>query len=234
MREAVIRLFRVKESIWLIFTFSLLLVPKFSYASGLSCASFLNYQVEAAVYEGVEYNIYKRKKIRVKDVAASDDVVLGFREDGHTNIYFRGYKIDSKGLPGIRVKSLLLKGDSFDGVLLVVLKDLPVSVLDRLSNAVENFNPVTRLSCVGVSCSYLKRSFFHRHFLLPHKLLERLLSENLQGQNIEFYTLDGHQMEYLISNFKEDALVSAVINVGSPVATVSIMGAWIKIILWFL
>ncbi len=172
----------------------------------------------------------------MKDVAASDDVVLGFREDGHTNIYFRGYKIDSKGLPGVKVKSLLLKGDSFDGVLFVVLKDLPVSVLDRLSGAVENFNPVTRLSCVGVSCSYLKdkKGIFHRRFLLPHRLLERLLSENLKGQDIEFYTLSGHRMEYLISEFKEDVLVRTVLNVGSPVAMVSLVGIWIKIILWFL
>lgn len=142
------------------------------------------------------YEFSKRKETSLDFLDAhwsdSDDLILTFGDNGHTTLFFRGYRIDSSGIIGMQVTSGLHKHSHFfNGKVVFVIKDLSIEAVEKLEELLENFRQIRDVTCIHLTCRYLKSidsERFNEITYLPSHLLENLVQMKKQNpEGIEIF-----------------------------------------------
>jgi hypothetical protein len=133
-------------------------------------------------------------------------VIVAFYK-GHTYIQYKGYRIDSNGLGGIRVKTRLQKSDVLHGEAAAVLYDLSDEALARLDRAVADFKSGSSLSCVRASCRYLKMAepaALGISPMGPYGLMKALIAYKQRGGKVELVMLNRMPLEYNMEEIEKE------------------------------
>lgn len=138
-------------------------------------------------------------------------IIVGFK-GAHTYLYFRGYRIDSTGIGGIRVTSLVKESPFIDGDLAFILHDIDSETLENLHHLIEDFKQKQKLTCVAISCAYLqdaKVEGFHKTHYRPSQFFNYLLARTSQGRGTDLVLLNPTYktpLEFLKAQQKDEDL----------------------------
>lgn len=112
----------------------------------------------------------------------------------------------------MRVTSYLKSGTMFNGAAVVVVKNPPQELIDKLTAEVEKFEPTSRLTCSKASCHHLG---IKKNIYTPKQLLELFMKIKNEGQlDIDVYTLNSREMAEVKNGFKKRVNLALVNFVG--------------------
>lgn len=182
---------------------SLLWILFFSgFSYGSSCSLIVE---QTGSFKGVEYSILSNDRVDTAKLMNENSVAIGMYANGHSMIYFRGYRIDSSGSAGLDVSSFLTKASSFAGDVLVIVRDVPSEVVDALNQLINQFESITERSCIGTTCTHLIDSnlpILNKKVLTPGSLLNHLLEfKKTSDLNVDIYTLNNRNLKRIKTIF---------------------------------
>lgn len=204
--------------LFFLFITTISFIPTIGTAYASECSDFLGGNFNNTW--STPYLNTDQKSIDVTKLIRSDgDVVIGFQENGHPSIFYKGYRIDSTGVVLGKITSFLRKGTIFKGAFVAVIYNPPFEMQKKLDLSIESFSPVTKRFCTSVACSYLKiDGFIEKNYLAPSSFIKRLFElKKTEQLDIEFITLNNLNLKSVYQTAVLEKYFMSLVYLGTPV-----------------
>jgi hypothetical protein len=164
-------------------------------------------------------------------------IIIGFYEDHHVYLSYKGMRIMAAGVPGISVRYSGGRSPVLLGNIFVVLHDLPVETLAAFDRDIENFKSRRAITCARLACRFGDGAIgdiVGHMVIMPSTLLRRLMDYKRQGGNAEIVLTGPRSLEDSIRAMENEESYYLERAKNALVATPAALSIGYLILNWFI